>query len=128
MWFYFIFKVLVQLRSGSLEEVIKTLEAAVEVDTPPFVKKIEFSEQVVSIQEWEEVHSVCLSDDDGGSATEFHPAEVVWVLIHSDAKAAGWLSVLLSGHLDVHFPFLLWILLLVKFNLNVDEAFPSGIK
>ncbi|NXI57810.1 PTCD2 protein, partial [Chloroceryle aenea] len=41
-------KVLVQLRSGSLEEVIKTLEAAVEVDTPPFVKKIEFSEQVVA--------------------------------------------------------------------------------
>lgn len=50
VWFYFIFKVLVQLRSGLLEEVIKTLEAAVEVDTPPFVKKIEFSEQVVSIQ------------------------------------------------------------------------------
>ncbi|NWV00185.1 PTCD2 protein, partial [Upupa epops] len=41
-------KVLVQLRSGSLEEVIKTLEAAVEVDTSPFVKKIEFSEEVVS--------------------------------------------------------------------------------
>ncbi|KAK2538885.1 Ptcd2 [Columba guinea] len=41
-------KVLVQLRSGSLEEVIKTLEAAVEVDTPPFVKKIEFSEQVLA--------------------------------------------------------------------------------
>ncbi|XP_009701277.1 PREDICTED: pentatricopeptide repeat-containing protein 2, mitochondrial-like, partial [Cariama cristata] len=40
-------KVLVQLRSGSLEEVIKTLEA-VEVDTPPFVKKIEFSEQVLA--------------------------------------------------------------------------------
>lgn len=50
VWFYFIFKVLVQLRSGSLEEVLKILEAAVEVDTPPFVKKIEFSEQVVSIQ------------------------------------------------------------------------------
>ncbi|XP_009640472.1 pentatricopeptide repeat-containing protein 2, mitochondrial isoform X1 [Egretta garzetta] len=41
-------EVLVQLRSGSLEEVIKTLEAAVEVDTPPFVKKIEFSEQVLA--------------------------------------------------------------------------------
>ncbi|XP_065512132.1 pentatricopeptide repeat-containing protein 2, mitochondrial isoform X2 [Caloenas nicobarica] len=41
-------QVLVQLRSGSLEEVIKTLEAAVEVDTPPFVKKIEFSEQVLA--------------------------------------------------------------------------------
>ncbi|NXW95628.1 PTCD2 protein, partial [Alopecoenas beccarii] len=41
-------KVLVQLRSGSLGEVIKTLEAAVEVDTPPFVKKIEFSEQVLA--------------------------------------------------------------------------------
>ncbi|XP_009882570.1 PREDICTED: pentatricopeptide repeat-containing protein 2, mitochondrial, partial [Charadrius vociferus] len=41
-------KVLVQLRSGSLEEVIKILEAAVEVDTPPFVKKIEFSEQVLA--------------------------------------------------------------------------------
>ncbi|NXY43582.1 PTCD2 protein, partial [Ceuthmochares aereus] len=41
-------KVLVQLRSGLLEEVIKTLEAAVEVDTPPFVKKIEFSEQVLA--------------------------------------------------------------------------------
>ncbi|NXT39408.1 PTCD2 protein, partial [Pelecanoides urinatrix] len=41
-------KVLVQLKSGLLEEVIKTLEAAVEVDTPPFVKKIEFSEQVLA--------------------------------------------------------------------------------
>nr|XP_047907661.1 pentatricopeptide repeat-containing protein 2, mitochondrial isoform X2 [Anser cygnoides] len=41
-------KVLVQLRSGSLEEVLKTLEAAVEMDTPPFVKKIEFSEQVLA--------------------------------------------------------------------------------
>ncbi|XP_017663720.1 PREDICTED: pentatricopeptide repeat-containing protein 2, mitochondrial isoform X1 [Lepidothrix coronata] len=41
-------KVLVQLRSGLLEEVIKTLEAAVEVDTPPFVKKLEFSEQVLA--------------------------------------------------------------------------------
>ncbi|XP_054666911.1 pentatricopeptide repeat-containing protein 2, mitochondrial isoform X2 [Grus americana] len=41
-------KVLVQLRSGLLEEVIKTLEAAMEVDTPPFVKKIEFSEQVLA--------------------------------------------------------------------------------
>ncbi|NXK56507.1 PTCD2 protein, partial [Chauna torquata] len=41
-------KVLVQLRSGSLGEVIKTLEAAVEIDTPPFVKKIEFSEQVLA--------------------------------------------------------------------------------
>ncbi|XP_074992582.1 pentatricopeptide repeat-containing protein 2, mitochondrial isoform X1 [Calonectris borealis] len=41
-------KVLVQLRSGSLEEVIKILEAAVEVDTPPFVKKVEFSEQVLA--------------------------------------------------------------------------------
>ncbi|NWY55017.1 PTCD2 protein, partial [Chionis minor] len=41
-------KVLVQLRSGSLEEVIKILEAAVEVDTPPLVKKIEFSEQVLA--------------------------------------------------------------------------------
>ncbi|NXM71835.1 PTCD2 protein, partial [Serilophus lunatus] len=41
-------KVLVQLRSGLLEEVIKTLEAAVEVDTPPFVKKIQFSEQVLA--------------------------------------------------------------------------------
>ncbi|NWX83301.1 PTCD2 protein, partial [Nothoprocta pentlandii] len=40
--------VLVQLKSGSLEEVIKTLEAAVEVDTPCFVKKIEFSEQVLA--------------------------------------------------------------------------------
>ncbi|XP_040512192.1 pentatricopeptide repeat-containing protein 2, mitochondrial isoform X4 [Gallus gallus] len=40
-------KVLVQLRSGLLEEVIKTLEAAMDVDTPPFVKKIEFSEQVI---------------------------------------------------------------------------------
>ncbi|XP_068784979.1 pentatricopeptide repeat-containing protein 2, mitochondrial isoform X3 [Struthio camelus] len=39
--------VLVQLKFGSVEEVMKTLEAAVEVDTPPFVKKIEFSEQVV---------------------------------------------------------------------------------
>ncbi|NXX82138.1 PTCD2 protein, partial [Urocolius indicus] len=41
-------KVLVQLKSGSLEEVIKTLEAAVEVDTSPFVKKPEFSEQVLA--------------------------------------------------------------------------------
>ncbi|KFP80893.1 hypothetical protein N311_12162, partial [Apaloderma vittatum] len=41
-------KVLVQLRSGLLEEVIKTLEAAVEVDSPPFVKKIKFSEQVLA--------------------------------------------------------------------------------
>uniref|UniRef100_A0A8C9F3U6 Pentatricopeptide repeat-containing protein 2, mitochondrial n=1 Tax=Pavo cristatus TaxID=9049 RepID=A0A8C9F3U6_PAVCR len=41
-------KVLVQLRSGLLEEVIKTLEAAMDIDTPPFVKKIEFSEQVLS--------------------------------------------------------------------------------
>ncbi|KAM6109925.1 LOW QUALITY PROTEIN: pentatricopeptide repeat-containing protein 2, mitochondrial [Phoenicopterus ruber ruber] len=41
-------KVLVQLRCGSLSEVIKTLEAAVEADTPPFVKKIEFSEQVLA--------------------------------------------------------------------------------
>ncbi|NXY84253.1 PTCD2 protein, partial [Alcedo cyanopectus] len=41
-------KVLVQLRSGSLEEVLKTLEAAVEIDTPPFVKKTEFSEQVLA--------------------------------------------------------------------------------
>ncbi|NWH73154.1 PTCD2 protein, partial [Piaya cayana] len=41
-------KVLVQLRSGLLEEGIKTLEAAVEVDTPPFVKKIKFSEQVLA--------------------------------------------------------------------------------
>ncbi|XP_027607993.1 pentatricopeptide repeat-containing protein 2, mitochondrial isoform X2 [Pipra filicauda] len=41
-------KVLVQLRSGLLEEVIKTLEAAIEVDTPPFVKKLEFSEQVLA--------------------------------------------------------------------------------
>ncbi|NXG09576.1 PTCD2 protein, partial [Sakesphorus luctuosus] len=41
-------KVLVQLRSGLLEEVIKTLEAAVEVNTPPFVKKLEFSEQVLA--------------------------------------------------------------------------------
>ncbi|XP_035421723.2 pentatricopeptide repeat-containing protein 2, mitochondrial isoform X1 [Cygnus olor] len=41
-------KVLVQLRCGSLEEVLKTLEAAVEMDTPPFVKKIEFSEQVLA--------------------------------------------------------------------------------
>ncbi|CAN0316059.1 unnamed protein product [Bubo scandiacus] len=40
--------ILVQLRSGSLEEVIKTLEAAVEVDTPPFVKKIVFSAQVLA--------------------------------------------------------------------------------
>lgn len=48
--FYFIFKVLVQLRSGLLKEVINTLEAAVEVDTPPFVKRTEFSEQVVSTQ------------------------------------------------------------------------------
>lgn len=48
--FNFTFKVLVQLRSGLLEEVIKTLEAAMDVDTPPFVKKIEFSEQVVCIQ------------------------------------------------------------------------------
>ncbi|XP_068782397.1 pentatricopeptide repeat-containing protein 2, mitochondrial-like isoform X4 [Struthio camelus] len=40
--------VLVQLKSGSVEEVMKTLEAAVEVDTPPFVKKIEFSEQVLA--------------------------------------------------------------------------------
>lgn len=50
--FYCIFKVLVQLRSGLLKEVINTLEAAVEVDTPPFVKRTEFSEQVVSIQSW----------------------------------------------------------------------------
>ncbi|NWS39198.1 PTCD2 protein, partial [Probosciger aterrimus] len=41
-------KVLVQLRSGLLEEVIRTLEAAVKVDTSPFVKKIEFSEQVLA--------------------------------------------------------------------------------
>ncbi|NXN14171.1 PTCD2 protein, partial [Indicator maculatus] len=41
-------KVLVQVRSGSLEEVIKTLEAAMEVDIPPFVKKIKFSEQVLA--------------------------------------------------------------------------------
>ncbi|NWZ65483.1 PTCD2 protein, partial [Acrocephalus arundinaceus] len=41
-------KVLVQLRSGLLKEVISTLEAAVEVDTPPFVKKTEFSEQVLA--------------------------------------------------------------------------------
>ncbi|XP_067172301.1 pentatricopeptide repeat-containing protein 2, mitochondrial isoform X2 [Apteryx mantelli] len=40
--------VLVQLKSGSLEEIIKMLEAAVEVDTSPFVKKIEFSEQVLA--------------------------------------------------------------------------------
>ncbi|NXE44641.1 PTCD2 protein, partial [Casuarius casuarius] len=40
--------ILVQLKSGSLEEVIRTLEAAVAVDTPPFVKKIEFSEQVLA--------------------------------------------------------------------------------
>ncbi|XP_021236132.1 pentatricopeptide repeat-containing protein 2, mitochondrial [Numida meleagris] len=43
------FKVLVQLRSGLLGEVIKTFEAAMDVDTPPFVKKIEFSEQVMAI-------------------------------------------------------------------------------
>ncbi|XP_009977659.1 PREDICTED: pentatricopeptide repeat-containing protein 2, mitochondrial-like [Tauraco erythrolophus] len=41
-------EVLVQLRSGSLGEVIKTLEAAVKVNTPPFVKKIEFSEEVLA--------------------------------------------------------------------------------
>ncbi|XP_008636845.1 PREDICTED: pentatricopeptide repeat-containing protein 2, mitochondrial isoform X1 [Corvus brachyrhynchos] len=41
-------KVLVQLRSGLLKEVINTLEAAVEVDIPPFVKKTEFSEQVLA--------------------------------------------------------------------------------
>ncbi|XP_074021973.1 pentatricopeptide repeat-containing protein 2, mitochondrial isoform X1 [Numenius arquata] len=41
-------KVLVLLRSGSLEEVIKILEAAVEEDVPPFVKKIEFCEQVLA--------------------------------------------------------------------------------
>ncbi|XP_067172302.1 pentatricopeptide repeat-containing protein 2, mitochondrial isoform X3 [Apteryx mantelli] len=41
-------QVLVQLKSGSLEEIIKMLEAAVEVDTSPFVKKIEFSEQVLA--------------------------------------------------------------------------------
>ncbi|KQK73630.1 pentatricopeptide repeat-containing protein 2 [Amazona aestiva] len=41
-------QVLVQLRSGLLEEVIRTLEAAVKVDTPPFVKKVEFSEQVLA--------------------------------------------------------------------------------
>ncbi|NXH00299.1 PTCD2 protein, partial [Loxia leucoptera] len=41
-------KVLVQLRSGLLKEVINTLEAAVEVDTPPFVKRTEFSEQVLA--------------------------------------------------------------------------------
>ncbi|NXI42826.1 PTCD2 protein, partial [Galbula dea] len=41
-------KVLVQLKSGSLEEVIKTLESAMEVDASPFVKKIEFSEQVLA--------------------------------------------------------------------------------
>ncbi|NXU34623.1 PTCD2 protein, partial [Drymodes brunneopygia] len=41
-------KVLVQLRSGLLKEVINTLEAAVEVDTPPFVKRAEFSEQVLA--------------------------------------------------------------------------------
>lgn len=41
-------KVLVQLRSGLLKEVINTLEAAVEIDTPPFVKKVEFSEQVLA--------------------------------------------------------------------------------
>ncbi|OXB60196.1 hypothetical protein ASZ78_008159 [Callipepla squamata] len=45
----FTFKVLVQLRSGLLEEVIKTLEAVMDVDTPPFVKKIVFSEQVLAI-------------------------------------------------------------------------------
>ncbi|XP_077646495.1 pentatricopeptide repeat-containing protein 2, mitochondrial isoform X3 [Lonchura striata] len=39
-------KVLVQLRSGLLKEVINTLEAAVEVDTPPFVKRTQFSVQV----------------------------------------------------------------------------------
>ncbi|OXB72675.1 UNVERIFIED_CONTAM: hypothetical protein H355_012369 [Colinus virginianus] len=42
-------QVLVQLRSGLLEEVIKTLEAVMDVDTPPFVKKIVFSEQVLAI-------------------------------------------------------------------------------
>ncbi|NWZ79866.1 PTCD2 protein, partial [Poecile atricapillus] len=41
-------KVLVQLRSGLLKEVINALEAAVEVDTPPFVKTTEFSEQVLA--------------------------------------------------------------------------------
>ncbi|XP_014738551.1 PREDICTED: pentatricopeptide repeat-containing protein 2, mitochondrial isoform X2 [Sturnus vulgaris] len=41
-------KVLVQLRSGLLKEVINTLEAAVEVDTSPFVKRTEFSEQVLA--------------------------------------------------------------------------------
>ncbi|NXN29069.1 PTCD2 protein, partial [Nycticryphes semicollaris] len=41
-------KVLVQLRWGSLEEVIKILEEAVEEDTPPFVKKNEFCEQVLT--------------------------------------------------------------------------------
>ncbi|NXO64655.1 PTCD2 protein, partial [Phainopepla nitens] len=41
-------KVLVQLKSGLLKEVINTLEAAVEVDTPPFVKRTEFSEQVLA--------------------------------------------------------------------------------
>ncbi|POI31870.1 hypothetical protein CIB84_004380, partial [Bambusicola thoracicus] len=41
-------QVLIQLRSGLLEEVIKTLEAAMDIDTPPFVKKIEFSEQVLA--------------------------------------------------------------------------------
>lgn len=68
--FYFIFKVLVQLRSGLLKEVINTLEAAVEVDTPPFVKRTEFSEQVVSIQWWEKVHGTELSHGSGGSPTE----------------------------------------------------------
>ncbi|NXX40637.1 PTCD2 protein, partial [Tricholaema leucomelas] len=41
-------KILVQLRSGSVEEVIQILKAAMELDTPPFVKKIEFSEQVLA--------------------------------------------------------------------------------
>ncbi|XP_068032792.1 pentatricopeptide repeat-containing protein 2, mitochondrial isoform X2 [Anomalospiza imberbis] len=41
-------QVLVQLRSGLLKEVINTLEAAVEVDTPPLVKRTEFSEQVLA--------------------------------------------------------------------------------
>lgn len=68
--FYFIFKVLVQLRSGLLKEVIDTLEAAVEVDTPPFVKKTEFSEQVVSMQWWENVHDTRLRHDNDGSPAE----------------------------------------------------------
>lgn len=116
-FFFIIFKVLVQLRSGLLQEVINTLEAAVEVDTPPFVKRTEFSEQVVSIQWWENVHGSGLSRGNSGSPTELQVPEFAlpqlfgfWCI--PMPKAAGWLLLLLDKILSCLAHFLLWILLL----------------